>query len=424
MARVDKVVTSGRTYSVVLLTLTIAVATVTAAEVSRLLLLSQARTTLSHWIVCDFLIEDFEDWWYRQKTSGSKVTDQFVLSADLHGGRERYYSNFGSAVVVGQGSSWFIAVRQPARSAGTAGLPNIPDVRAYIPDLLPWIDEVHLPELAPKILEPLSTEEAAIEEAKLGLDSEYKRTHPQAVARLPAILKEDWSADRRWLTLGSEKEKGALQLREIARAARVSTAQDSTPPAIYRDTERTLTTSTVKVPLIDAEMPTQSALWVLAVLVFLTGIVLQATLERLESENLQEREELWLLIDAKPGVSRVLAMIWLSITLASPVLIPIIVLVVILLRATASGGSIVGAFAGASPLVLLALVSSWSSRKTYRMLKKANHKPEATVSVPALANPDGLQGANEVSDTVITDDAAVVPLLETAPAPTDPAPPR
>lgn len=424
MARVDKVVTAGRTYSVVLLTLTIAVAAVTATEVTRWLLLGKARTALSHWIACDFLTEDFEDWWYRQKTSGSKVSDPFTLSADLRNGRERYYTGLGSAFVQGQGFSWSISVRQPSRSVNEAkGLPSIPDVRADIPDLLPWTDRIDLTELTQKILEQQSPDDAAIEEGKLALNNIYKTNHPEVTARLPAILKEEWSVDNRWLTLGSEKEKAALQLREIARAARVNILQDSFPPAIYRDAERILTTSTVKVPVIDTEMPTQNALWVLAVLVFLNAVVLQATLERLESEKLQEREELWLLLDATPGVSRVLSTIWLSITLVSPVLVPVVVLVVILLRATAGGGSVVGAFASGSPLVLLALGGSWCSTKICRILKRATSQTE-TVPASAQASSGQSQSTEGNGDTVITDDAGIAPALPASPAPADPSPPR
>ncbi len=58
------------------------------------------------------------------------------------------------------------------------------------------------------------------------------------------------SVDNRWLCLGSEMDKAAFQLEEVARAAKVAATKDSFPPALYRDVERALMTATVKVPVI------------------------------------------------------------------------------------------------------------------------------------------------------------------------------
>lgn len=193
------------------------------------------------------------------------------------------YSGFGAAYVRSLGgATWSISVRQPSRQATKAkvipGVPEVPDIRASVPDLLPWTRTVDLSELHKKIFAPLSETDAAIENGRLGLNQAFKESHPDVTARLPALLKNDMSVDNRWLYVGSEEDKAALQLQEVARAAKVAVAKDSFPPAVYRDVERALTTSTVKVPVIDTEMPTQDALWALSSLVFLNCLVLLVTI--------------------------------------------------------------------------------------------------------------------------------------------------
>jgi len=175
--------------------------------------------------------------------------------------------------------------------------------------------------------------------------------------------------DNRWLYIGAEKDKAALQLQEIAGAAKIAVAKDSFPPAVYREVERALTTSTVKVPVIDTEMPTQNALWVLSLLVLLNCLVLQVTIERLQDEKVQEREEPWLLIDAKPGLSRVLSTTWLAITLATPIAAPAVVLVSVLMRRRAGTTSSITAVTMAVLLLLLMAGGAWSSARILTMLR-------------------------------------------------------
>jgi len=374
MARVDKIVAAGRTYSVVLLTLTVAVAAVGTAEFARWLLLGQARAGVSQWIVADLIKNDFEDWWTFRQADKRAITDTFAFSDWIRSGREQTYSGFGAAFVRPlAGATWSISVRQPSRQAtqgkSIPGVPEMPDIRANVPDLLPWTRAVDLSELHKKILAPLSDTDAAIENATLGLNQAFKESHPDVTARLPALLKNDMSVDKRWLYIGSEEDKAALQLQEVARAAKIAVANDSFPPAVYRDIERTLTTSTVKVPVIDTEMPTQNALWVLSLLVFLNCLVLQVTIERLQDEKVQECEEPWLLIDAKPGLSGALSKAWLTITVAAPIAAPAVVLISVLARVRA--GTTTSASALAMMVVLLLLIAggAWSSVRILAMLR-------------------------------------------------------
>lgn len=394
MAKADKIVAAGRTYSVVLLTLTVAMAALSATEFGRWLLLGQARAAMSQWIVADFITEDLEDWWQRQQIERQKVTDTFTLSADLRTGRERYYSGFGSAIVRTDGSTWSVSVRQPVQLATLPkDLPEVPDVRAKIPDLLLWTRKIDFSDLTKKILAPLSDTDAAIENGRLGLNQAFKESHPEVTEKLPALLKNDMSVDNRWLSLGSEKDKATFQLQEIARSARVVVAKDSFPPAVYRDVERAITTSIVKVPVIDIEMPTQNALWVLSLLVFLNCLVLQVTLERLKDENVQEREELWLLMDAKPGLSRVLSTMWLTITLAAPIAAPTVVLINVLVRTKAGTTNSMGAVAMGIPLLLLIAGGAWSSARILTMLRAImlpKPTPPAAISVADKPKADEL----------------------------------
>lgn len=402
MARVDKIVAAGRTYSVVLLTLTVAVAAVGTAEFSRWLLLGQARAGVSQWIVADLIKDDFEDWWYRQQTEKRPITNTFTLSDWLRSGHEQTYSGFGAAFVRSrEGATWSISVRQPSRQAtqekSIPGVPEIPDIRANVPDLLPWTRTVDLSEMHKKILAPLSDTDAAIENGRLGLNQAFKESHPDATAKLPALLRNDMSVDDRWLYINSEEDKAALQLQEVARAAAIAVAKDSFPPAVYRDIERTLTTSTVKVPVIDTEMPTQNALWVLSLLVFLNCLVLQVTIERLQDENLQECEEPWLLIDAKPGLSGALSKAWLTITVAAPIAAPAVVAISALARVRAGTTSSASALAMAALLLLLIAGGVWSSVRVLTMLRGivlAKPRPSVTTMPTKEESPSSDGGAS------------------------------
>ncbi len=402
MAKVDKIVAAGRTYSVVLLTLTVAVAAVATTEFGRWRLLSQARAATAEWIVADLIKDDFEFWWGGQQTDGRPVTDAYAFSDWLRKGRDQPYTAFGSACVRSTGSAgWLVAVHQPqsppeyCRLPPPKGIPEFPeppDVRASIPDLLPWTRDVDFSELHKTVLGPLPGDGAAIEGARLALNQEYLKTHPETAARLPALLKNPMSVDSRWLYIGSQMDKASFQLQEVARTAKVAVTKDSFPPAVYRDVERALTTSTVKVPVIDTEMPTQNALWVLSLLVFLNCLVLQATLERLQGEDLQQCEEPWLLIDAKPGLSRSLSTIWLTIALAAPVAAPAVVLGSVLLRAKAGTTGSMGAVAMSLLLLLLMAAGTWCASRIYRMLRTAASipaTPAATV-ISAEEQRDGL----------------------------------
>jgi hypothetical protein len=401
MAKVDKIVAAGRTYSVVLLTLTVAVAAVGTTEFGRWRLLGQARAATSEWIVADLIKDDFEFWWQGRQSDGRPITDAYTFSKWLRTGRDQTYSGFGSVCVRSINSpTWSISVHQPqtppefCRVPQPKGIPEVPeppDVRASIPDLLPWTRDVDFSELHKNILGPLPGDGAAIEGARLALNQEYMQTHPEVAERLPALLKNPMSVDNRWLYVGSEMDRAAFQLQEVARAAKIAVAKDSFPPAVYRDVETALTTSTVKVPVIDTEMPTQNALWVLSLLVFLNCLVLQVTLDRLQGEDLAEREEPWLLIDAKPGLSRLLSTTWLAITLAAPVMAPAVVLAGVLLRARAGTTSSAGAGAMGVLLLLLMAAGAWCSTRIYGMLRTAVSKPAmpAAVVISAEALSDG-----------------------------------
>lgn len=379
MAKVDKIVAAGRTYSVVLLTLAVAVTAVGTAEFARWLLLSQARAAVAQWIVVDLIKDDFEEWWLGQQTKSRSITDPYTFSDWLRTGRDQPYSGFGSACVRSISvTAWSISVHEPqmppeyCRVPPPKGIPEVPeppDIRASIPDLLPWARAVDFTELHKNILGPLPGDGAAIEGARLALNQEYLKTHPEVAERLPALLKNPMSVDNRWLYLGSEMDKAAFQLEEVARAAKVATTKDSFPPALYRDVERALTTATVKVPVIDTEMPTQNALWVLSLLVILNCLVLQVTLDRLRDENVQEREEPWLLIDAKPGLPRVLSTTWLAITVVAPIAAPSLVLMTVVMRERAGTISSTGAVAMGVLLLLLTAGGAWSSFRILTMLR-------------------------------------------------------
>jgi len=251
---------------------------------------------------------------------------------------------------------------------------SIPDVRAEIPDLLAWNLRIRSSEIPSRVFSRASNVHSTIELGVIALNREFKKNNPEKAAGLPAILREEWSADARWLTLESEKEKAALQLKEIVRAAKVITPMDSQPPASYRELERTFLTSTVRVPVIDVEVPTQSALWLLAGLVLLNCLVLQVTLAELDLADIQQREEPWLLLDGRSGLARVLSNLWLAVTVISPVMVPSAVLLTLALRARAGGISATRVLAATSFLVSLAVVGGWCSMKTYRLLQSANSR--------------------------------------------------
>jgi hypothetical protein len=398
MAKVDKIIAAGRTYSVVLLTLAVAVTTVGTAEFARWLLLSQARAAVAQWIVADLIKDDFEDWWHGQQTKGRSITDPYAYSDWLRNGRDQPYLGFGSACVRSiSATAWSMSVHQPqmppeyCRVPSTKGIPAVPeppDIRASIPDLLPWARDVDFTELHKNILGPLAGDGAAIEGARLALNQEYLKTHPEVAERLPALLKNPMSVDNRWLYLGSEMDKAAFQLEEVARAAKVARTKDPFPPALYRDVERALTTATVKVPVIDTEMPTQNALWVLSLLVILNCLVLQVTLDRLRDENVQEREEQWLLIDAKPGLPRMLSTTWLAIMVVAPIAAPSLVLMTVVMRARAGTISSVGAVAMGVLLLLLIAGGVWSSFRILTMLRAIGTAKPSPAALAVATTPE------------------------------------
>lgn len=382
MARIDKVIAAGRTYSVLCLTLTIATVAFATADLNRWILLSHARESLARWIVCDFIVEDFEDWWVHQKISGQPVTGLYQVSEELRTSRERYYSGFGSAVVARQRANWLVSVVQPTRSAPVdEATASIPDVRADIPDLLTWKHVVRASEISSKTFEKMSSDESAVELARIGLNGIFKKDNPDKAARLPKVLKEDWGADGRWLTLVSAQDKAALQLTEIVNSASIPVPANSQPPAAYRQLERASLNSTVRVPLIDIDVATRRAIWLLIVLVLLNSLVLQATLEELKVSDLAQCEEPWLLVDGIGGLRRVLSSLWLAVMALSPLMIAAIVSVTLVLRRSSGGVSAKQALVEALVLAVLTAIGGWSSFKTYEILRSARNRLAAPESV-------------------------------------------
>jgi len=385
MARIDKVVATGRTYAALSLTLALTATVVAVGEAKRWLALSHARQTIAYWTVCDFLEEAFEDQWLQRKVEKRPVTDVFEPPRELENGNENYYSGFGAALVKRAKSGYSIAVKQPSKLAPLPGdFAHVPDLRAEIPDLLPWSQWVATSEALRSTLAPLSKSEAAVEIARMALNEEFKRTNPRKAARLPAWLQDEWSADSRWLTLRSEKERVELQLEELLKAEGISREPESHVPAPYRQLERSVIASEIRIPIIDLEMPTSAALWTLAGMVFLVSVLLAATLEGLEIEALPHREELWLLLDSHRGSPAALAGTWLVLLVLAPIVVPLFGIAYLFLRLLAGDSVVVSFVTVSSVLGLLAVAGGWYSCSAVGRLRAA--RSASLASERATAN--------------------------------------
>lgn len=386
MPAIDKKISSGKKYSFLLLLLFITAGAIAAPELSRWMHLSQARTAVADWLLHDFLVEDFEDWWYSQQVNGRSISDQYqFLEKDRLGvGYEHYYSEFGAVRLVREASgSFLVSVAQPSRDAIPAPppealqilqIPEIPDARADILYLRPWEQRVVPSASFLSAIKPLSSEAAAILQGVVALSNEFKKRNPDKAARSPKLLNEDWSADNRWLALGAERDRAALQLKALADGLGIEARAETTVPALYRILERRLTSSRFDVPIIDVEMPTQMALWSLAAMVLVIAMLLQVTLEQITTKELQARQEEWLLLDASGGISVLLARSWLAFLVLAPVAVPLCIVIILLQRigvGDVSGwrAAIVGLIA-----VVLGAVGANSAFKSCHRVLSANKR--------------------------------------------------
>ena len=382
MSAIDKTISSGRRYSLLLLMLMISAGAIVAPEAGRWIHLSQARAAVADWVLHDFLSEDFEDWWYDQQVNGRPVTDQYQafekdrLSVEY----EHYYSGFGAVRLAREPSgSFLVSVAQPSREAKpTPAAQQIPDTRADILDLRPWRQEVAPSASFLWAVKPLSSEDAAVLAGVIALNTEFKRSNPEKAARLPKLLNEDWSADKRWLALGAERDRAALQLTELANGLGIEVKPETTIPASYRILERKLTSSEFKVPVIDVEMPTQIALWSLAALVLLIAILLQVTLEQMTVDELQSREEEWLLLDAKDGISFFLSRAWLAFLALAPVAVPLCIVGILIQRVGVGDVSAWYASAAGLAAIALAAAGTYSAFRSCRRVLSANKRLQRT----------------------------------------------
>jgi hypothetical protein len=364
--------------------LMISAGAIVAPEAGRWIHLSQARAAVAIWFLHDFLSEDFEDWWYNQQVSGRSVTDRYqAFEKDRLGVEyEHYYTGFGAVRLARNPSdSFLVSVAQPSREAKPSATPatlQIPDTRADILDLRPWKQEVAPSASFLWAVRPLSSEEAAVLAGAIALDTEFKKNNPEKAARLPKPLNEDWSADKRWLALGAERNKAALQLTELAKGLGIELKPETTIPASYRILERKLTSSEFKVPVIDVEMPTQIALWTLAALVLLTAILLQVALEQMTVDQLQTREEEWLLIDAKGGISFLLSRAWLAFLALAPVAVPLCIIGILVQRVGVGDVSAWYAATAGLAAIALATAGAYSAFRSCRRILSANSALQPT----------------------------------------------
>jgi hypothetical protein len=370
MARIDKVISAGRTYAVLSLTLALTAAVLAVGEAKHWLSLLHARQVLADWIVFDLVEDDFEEWWSKQETENRSVADPFQLSQDLQDGQERYYSGLGAVFVKKVDSGFSVTVKQPSRTRATSEyLSQVPDPRAVIPGLIHWSRLSAASKLLKNTLAPLPDSEAAILLATIGLNKEFKKNHPRKTARLPEWMRDEWSADKRWLTLRSEKDRLELQFSEILKVNGIQKEGDPQPPSRYRELERSIIASQIRVPIIDIEMQASVALWFLAVLISLDSILLAIALEEIDKEALPQREELWLLLDARQGAAAALAVAWQFFLVLSPIVVPLLGIAYILLRLRAGDGRVVSSVVECSGFVLLAVLSAWFSYRTSNRLR-------------------------------------------------------
>lgn len=388
MPAIDKKVSSGRKYSLLLLMLMISAGAVVASEAGRWIHLSQARAAAADWLLHDFLTEDFEDWWLNQQVNGRLITDQYqAFERDRVGVEyEHYYSDFGAARVAREPSgSFLVSVAQPSREAKpTPATQGIPDTRANILDLRPWKQRVAPSPSFLGVTKPLSSEDAAVLAGVIALNTEFKKNNPEKAGRLPKLLNEDWSADKRWLALGAERERAGFQLTELAKGLGVELKADATIPMSYRILERKLISSVFKVPVIDVEMPTQVALWSLAALLLLIAILLQVTLEGMDIDELRAREEEWLLLDAKEGMSLYLSRVWLAFLAAAPVAVPLCIAGILVQRVGVDDVSAWSAAAAGLAAIALAAAGAYTGFRSCRRVLSANKRLQGT---PASGRP-------------------------------------
>lgn len=378
MPAIDKTISSGNKYSVLLLMLLISAAAIAIPEMMRWMHLSQARTAAADWLVHDFLVEDFEDWWYNQQVNGRPISAQYqVLEKDRLGvDYEHYYSEFGAVRLARDPSGPFlVSVAQPSRDAKPTSAPDglqIPDTRADILDLRPWEKRFGPSASFLWAVKPLSPEEAAILEHVVGPNTEWRKNNPDKAARLPKLLNENWSSDKRWLALGAERDRAALQLKALADGLGIEAKSATTTPALYRILDRRLTSSQIKVPVIDVEMPTQIALWSLAAVVLVIAMLFQVTLEEITGKDLQAREEEWLLLDASGGLSVLLARSWLVFLALAPVAVPLSIIGILFQRVGVGDVSGWRAATVVMAALVLAVIGAYSAFKSSRRVLAAN----------------------------------------------------
>jgi hypothetical protein len=367
LARADKHVTSARNYSLVVLALSGVLAVLVAREGVRWTNLSSARDLCARWLVHDVVAEDFEEWWLQQQVAGQPVTATYVLSAELNAGKERYYSSFGAALVKGGASEYAVAVGQPSEAPPIPeGLPNVPDLRAPIPDLRSWSRELMPSAALRRALTPLTATEADVLTGTIALNTRFVRDDPRG-RRLPQ-LQEEWVADTRWLALEAEKEAIGTRLRELLAPAGIKADDGDIAPMFYRRLERSLSSTQMRVPILDVELPIPFAMWVCTLLVVLNGWLLMAALRGLVKEMPMQRDEEWLVVDAPRDF---LARSWLALMLVCPVAVPVMAFSYFLVGFAAGDGSWSRLLGTGAVLLVLACLAGILSYKTFGYVRAA-----------------------------------------------------
>lgn len=377
MPTVDKKVSGARGYSLILLTLMVAASVVVASEADRWIQLKQARVAVAQWLLYDFISEDFEDWWSYQRVEKHSIGDTYhAFSHDRLGSGpafEFYYSGFGETRLQRAPPRYYISIGQPSREVPTPKTKsNIPDTRADIPDLRPWRMPVQPSDTIANIEKPLSKEDAAILVALVEVNNTFKKSNPEKAQQLPKLLQEEWSADKRWLALGAEKEKAAYQLIAVATSAGVEKTGDDAMPIPYRALERKLAAAAVKVPVIDVELPSLLALWSLATLALLIAVLLRVALADIVADSTAERQEDWLVLDATNGLGLGLARAWIIATILAPITIPIGVVFVDVLRWMAADATLGAILIESTAAVVLGATGCYISSSIFHQAKTLN----------------------------------------------------
>lgn len=376
MPTVDKKVSGARGYSLILLTLMVAAGVVVASEADRWILLKQARVAVAQWLLHDFIVEDFEDWWLNRQVEKRSIGDAYhAFSGDRLGSgptHELYYSGFGAARLESSPSRYFIFIGQPSRDIPTPNAKSdIPDTRADIPDLRPWRMQVHSSETIANIEKPLSKEDTAILVGVVGLNKEFKKNNPEKAQQPPKLVREEWSADKRWLALGAERDKAALHV-AVTSSAGVEKAADDTMPKPYRTLERKLVSALVKVPVIDVELPTLGALWSLATLALIIAVLLRFALADITVESMAERQEDWLVLDAKNGLALFLARAWIIASALAPMIIPTGIVLIEVLRWMAADKGLGGLLIETAAAITLGGAGCYISASIFRRARILN----------------------------------------------------